>query len=648
MATPAANLESCVAALDLIQAAVGQATNISSGMSNKFSQILSELQNSTAALELIMESVDNLAGEFSKSRQEKPKEKEEVRKVTIDAKEITDPLKKGLVDLADSFKQSENNVLMFSTALTQAVENLKPLRQIMFPPKERKSRAKKEKEFETKPQAGAESPIAAAMEDWELLVDFAEIAGEVSKQLRIGAAEFKAYSDGEKLLAKEREKAFLAGEKKPPEPKQSLFGRAQKYWRPQPSPEAMGPNFPNAGPGDGGFDGEDFLYNFEKGIKSFSEKIKEFFGKYTGGDKDKKKEFERKTPLPDFRPFMDSLKGGIISATMEGGKQLVNIFGALKSNVQKGMAAGGEGGGIAGALAGGAGALAGGIMSGLASLPSILGSVVSMISQFVSALDPAVMQQLQTAMSDLMATIGIGFRPLMQAVIPIVRKFADVLKPVMDSLAPVMEQLGNAIIDIAVPYMLIWAQAIQNLIPVVESLIPLFTDFAEMITDSMPGITFALDMFARGLQLLVGVFFTVLAAIKNTVAGIIDFGAWLISFISKSKSESMKSGASALRASADRNAEAAYKAFQKAVGPRQATTLGKPQDTTAMAAKQASYSGIADLGKNLMQSAFGSSSQEAALNTAKFTERTANGVEKLVARMGGGPAQEGRMAGVRR
>ena len=229
MATPAANLESCVAALDLIQAAVGQAANISSGMSNKFSQILGELQNATAALELIMDSVDNLAKEISKNKQEKPKEKEEVRKVTIDAKEITDPLKKGLVDLADSFKQSENNVLMFSTALTQAVENLKPLRQIMFPPKERKSRAKKEKEFETKPQAGAESPIAAAMEDWELLVDFAEVAGEVSKQLRIGAAEFKAYSDGEKLLAKEREKAFLAGEQKPPEPKQSLFGRAQKY-----------------------------------------------------------------------------------------------------------------------------------------------------------------------------------------------------------------------------------------------------------------------------------------------------------------------------------------------------------------------------------------------------------------------------------
>jgi len=66
-----------------------------------------------------------------------------------------------------------------------------------------------------------------------------------------------------------------------------------------------------------------------------------------------------------------------------------------------------------------------------------------------------------------------------------------------------------------------------------------------------------------------------------------------------------------------------------------------------MAAKQASYSGIADLGKNLMQAAFGSSAQEAALNTANNTKRIADKMDALVARMGGGPAQEKKMAGVR-
>jgi len=135
MATPAANLESCVAALDLIQEAVGEATNISSGMSNKFALVLKELQTSTAALELMMESIDNLANQYSKKKEEKPKAKE---KIVIDAKEITDPLKKGLFDISNSFSQSSNEVLRFSTSLTQAIENIKPLKKIMMPPKERK------------------------------------------------------------------------------------------------------------------------------------------------------------------------------------------------------------------------------------------------------------------------------------------------------------------------------------------------------------------------------------------------------------------------------------------------------------------------------------------------------------------------------
>jgi len=40
-----------------------------------------------------------------------------------------------------------------------------------------------------------------------------------------------------------------------------------------------------------------------------------------------------------------------------------------------------------------------------------------------------------------------------------------ILKPVMDALAPVMQELANALIEMAVPYIMLWAEAIFNLIP---------------------------------------------------------------------------------------------------------------------------------------------------------------------------------------
>jgi len=335
---------------------------------------------------------------------------------------------------------------------------------------------------------------------------------------------------------------------------------------------------------------------------------------------------------PNLRPFLDSLRGGIVTATMEGGKQLVNIFNAIKSTASSGGAMG----------------LMGGAVSAFAALPGALGSIVDLASKFVSALDPAVMQQLQLAFSDLMAVVGIGLRPIIQAVIPIVRGFANALKPVMDALAPVMQELGNALIDIAIPYIYIWANALFSMIPVIESIIPLFVDFAEMLAESTPILTFVFDMLARTLNLLIGVFYTVLAALKNFAAVIIDIGAGLVSWFSKSKSEGMKGAADALRRSADKSAESAYKAFTRAVTPGKKLDLSRKEDTTGMAAKQASYSGIADLGKNVMQAAFGSSSQEAALNTANNTKRMADGMDTLVAKMGARPQPEQRMAGVRR
>ena len=63
-------------------------------------------------------------------------------------------------------------------------------------------------------------------------------------------------------------------------------------------------------------------------------------------------------------------------------------------------------------------------------------------------LDPALMGQLALAFQDLMAVVGMGLRPIIQAAIPIVRAFADALVPIMQALAPVINQFGNAMVKI--------------------------------------------------------------------------------------------------------------------------------------------------------------------------------------------------------
>lgn len=702
MATPAANLESCVAALDLIQAAVGEATNISYGISTKFSQMLSELQNSTAALELMMQSIDRLSTELSKN----DVKKEEVKPVESIAKSDIQEIVSAVNSVRDAVNSANASIGLLVPELSKIDMTIKVMANGLYQQLARvnnniinaanasasvsstsianiEQRATEISSYLAMAQSSLSS-IASdstnsmitltaisqgiiALENSivnllngiaieavginsrldALLSAVSTISASGSGALNITPiiAELQNIANlivdldstlvmvGNNIVAQIQmipggtTTVTVTGVETRLDQTNQLLDNINNWL------DILNANLL------GGFDIIDARSVGTQDL--LVRQLDEIAQKIQNGGRGPGQEFKGgRKELPAIRPFLDSLKGGIITATMEGGKQLVNVFNAIKSTAKGGM----EAGGVAGAT----GALAGGAAAALASLPSILGAVVSMVSQFVSALDPAVTQQLQTAMSDLMATIGIGLRPIIQAVIPIVRMFANALKPVMDALVPVMQELGNALIDMAVPYIMMWAESIYNLIPVVESLIPLFFDFAEILTGSMPIISFVLDMFARTLNMVIGVFYSLLAGIKTVIAGIIDAGAWLVSWVSKSKADAMKGAANAVRASADKSAEAAYKAFQRAVGPREKLDLGKRQDTTGMAAKQASYSGIADLGKNLMQAAFGSSAQEAAMNTANNTKRMADGMDKLVARMGGGPAQEKKMAGVRK
>lgn len=283
----------------------------------------------------------------------------------------------------------------------------------------------------------------------------------------------------------------------------------------------------------------------------------------------------------------------------------------------------------------------------VAMAPKIFMNLVDKVSPFVKALDPGLMAQLSLTMSDLIATIGVGLRPIIQAAIPIIRAFADTLMPIMNMLAPVMQQFGNAMMKIAVPVIAVWARAITYLIPIIESLNPLFVDLAEILMVMTPVFEFLFDSISRGTNLLIGVFHTFMVGIKAMTVAVLEAGAWLVSWVSKSRAEGLKSMAEEAKGSMNRSMEAQADSFSKWLGPSPDRQAYTPGASVGAAAKQASYSGIADLGKNMMQAAFGQSQQNAALQTADNTKVMADGFGKLVGWIMGQGKENAAQQGVR-
>lgn len=270
------------------------------------------------------------------------------------------------------------------------------------------------------------------------------------------------------------------------------------------------------------------------------------------------------------------------------------------------------------------------VAKSLEGIPNAFMSITNFASKFVAMLDPALMGQLALAFQDLMAVVGMGLRPIIQAAIPIVRAFADALLPIMQTLAPVINQFGNAMVKIAIPVIALWAKAIWALIPVLETIAPLFLDIAEIFSVGAPVISIAFDSLSTALQIVVGVVHLFMTAIKIVTVAIMDAAEWVVSWVSKSKADSIRAASEAVAESAARSGQEFKRVVDGLIEGQKPMPIGGQGGSFGAAAKQASYSGIADLGKNMMQAAFGQSQQNAALQTANNTKIMAEGIGKMV------------------
>ncbi|NBX49704.1 hypothetical protein EBT25_07145 [bacterium] len=200
----------------------------------------------------------------------------------------------------------------------------------------------------------------------------------------------------------------------------------------------------------------------------------------------------------------------------------------------------------------------------------------------------------------------------------------------MQTLAPVMSQFGNAMVKIAIPVIALWAKAIWALIPVLESIAPLFLDIAEIFSVGAPVISMAFDSLSTALQIVVGVVHLFMTAIKIVTVAIMDAAEWVVSWVSKSKADSIRAASEAVAESAARSGQEFKRVVDGLIEGQKPMPVGGQGGSFGAAAKQASYSGIADLGKNMMQAAFGQSQQNAALQTANNTKIMAEGIGKMV------------------
>ena len=334
-----------------------------------------------------------------------------------------------------------------------------------------------------------------------------------------------------------------------------------------------------------------------------------------GGPKDKSKDFTGAKSF-DPRAFFDSLRGGLISGIVGAATQGFAVFQKTRQNVSEARGGRGAPGGGAAAAMGPIVGVMGVATAAMGALTGGFSILIEMVGKFVGALDPAIMEQLNLAFSDLSAVVGIGLRPIITAATVIIRSFADALVPVMRKLEPIITKLASVMISIAIPIIVAWADQLEMLMPVFNALVPIVAILGELFSGVLMVVIPLFKVLAGVCLILVGVFNAVVAAVHGFAAGIL----WAVTGLLK-----IIPGQSARAAAAQKQAEAAGASSAaalsnagnniadggKMIGTAFTSTEKevKGGESRGAAAKGASYSGVADLGKNMMQAAFGSSTQ---------------------------------------
>ena len=252
--------------------------------------------------------------------------------------------------------------------------------------------------------------------------------------------------------------------------------------------------------------------------------------------------------------------------------------------------------------------------------------IVSFASPFVEAFNPALIEQMNLVFKDLTAVIGMALEPVIGAVIPIVRAFADRLVPVVQALIPTVQLFADAMMELAGPIIEILIEAFAALEPIIVLVVGIVKMWADILVQSLP-------LISAVIKEVVWWFTKIISTMQWAVGSLIS----MIPGTGKIGENMIKSAEKASKATDDyyNGTSKVQKAIQQPA---------KKGASVGAAAGKASFSGISDLGRNLMQSAMSSSTQASAVRTAENTEKMDKTLQEINMKMGRAPADPARGA----
>jgi hypothetical protein len=333
---------------------------------------------------------------------------------------------------------------------------------------------------------------------------------------------------------------------------------------------------------------------------------------------------------------------GVLEQINNGGKTQKRSSGGPINYLAGGGAAGGGGGGSTAQMSGFMQALSGagkglGMLgaAGQMAVGAITGTVgafsqiTAFAGSFVQAFNPALMEQMNLVFKDLTAVIGMGLEPVIGAVIPIVRAFADKLVPVMQAMIPTVQLFADSMIQLAGPIIEILIQAFAALEPIIV--------MAAGIVEMWAGVlTWAVPLIAAVIKEVVYWFTKIVSTVQYVVGSLMIAIGKVLAMIpgtGNAGKDLQKVGENAIESS--KKASKATDDYYNGTSKVQ-KAIQKPMvkgASVGAAAGKASFSGISDLGRNLMQSAMSSSTQASAIRTAENTQKTVEVLTKMDERM---------------
>jgi hypothetical protein len=204
----------------------------------------------------------------------------------------------------------------------------------------------------------------------------------------------------------------------------------------------------------------------------------------------------------------------------------------------------------------------------------------------------------------------------------------------MNAMIPAITMLAKSLMDLAIPVIKIWVQSIYSLIPIITGLAPLFSMLGDILAFLTPAFAAIGVVIGKMLLTTSIVFQSFWMGVKILTIGLLEVVSWLankIPIVGAKIAAPIEEISGAMAQDLLGDFDDFGKSVKELMNMDVLAPEGQAGGSFGMAAKQASFAGIADLGKNMMQAAFGAGEGDIQNRQLEQQRIAANGINQLVA-----------------